>query len=139
MQQWIGKVIVFNNAIEEKESYPEGSMRARILSIHRDNIASSDLMEHVYRIVFDYSEYEDFNRLLETANYYGTDGIPNKTAQEAGHYQAVETVYFGSPELDPFENYFQLASKKHSKLREQFIASGENNYVEWLENQVQIQ
>lgn len=139
MQQWIGKRIRFTDRIEEMESYPEGGMRARIISINGEDTDSPDLHNHVYRIKFDYSEYDDFNMLLETANYYGKDGIPNKTAREAGHYSKTETIYFGSPELFPFENYFQLTSKHHEKLYEQFLASGEDNYVEWLENQVEVE
>lgn len=138
MQEWIGKRIVFTNKIEEVEAYPEGGMRARIVSIFDEDTDSDDPYDHVYGIQFDYSEYDDFNRLLETANYYGKDNIPNKTAREAGYYEVLETIYFGSPELYPFEDYFRVASKHHEKLHEQFRTSGEHNYVEWLESQVEV-
>lgn len=139
MQEWIGKQIVFTKRIEEMEAYPEQGMRARITRIDPEDTDSDDLKDHVYRIEFDYSEYDNFNRLLETANYYGRGSIPDKTAREAGHYETVETIYFGSPELYPFEDYFCLASKLHKKLHEQFAASGEDDYVSWLENQVEVQ
>jgi len=139
MEQWIGKRIRFTNKIEEMECYPEGGMRARIASIRSEDTDSTDLNEHVYRIEFDYSEYDDFNRLFESANYYGRDSVPNKTAREAGHYSKTETIYFGSPLLFPFENYFRLASEHHQKLHEQFRGSGEQNYVEWLEKQVEAE
>lgn len=138
MEEWVGKRIVFTKKIEDMEAYPEQNMRAKILRIDPEDTGSDDLNEHVYRIQFDYSEYDDFNRLLETANYYGKDGIPNKTAREAGHYDKLETIYFGSPVLYPFEDYFRVASNHHEKLHEQFRASGRNNYVEWLEGQIEI-
>jgi len=139
MQEWIGKKVVFTDRIEEMECYPEVGMRARVVAINSEDTDSDDLHEHVYCIKFDYSEYDDFNRLLETANYYGRDGIPNKTARESGHYSKTETIYFGSPLLFPFENYFRLASEHHQKLHEQFHDSGEQNYVEWLEKQVEAE
>lgn len=136
MREWIGKRVRFTDRIEEMEAYPEGGMRARIMRIDSEDTRSDDLNQHVYRIEFDYAEYDEFNRLLETANYYGTGSIPNKTAREAGHYETVETIYFGSPLLYPFEEYFVLASDTHQQLHVQFQNSGETDYVEWLENQL---
>ena len=139
MEQWIGKRIRFTDKIEEMESYPEGGMRARIVSIKSKDTDISDLSDHLYLIEFDYSEYDDFNRLFESANYYGRDQVPNKTAREADHYKKLETIYFGSPQLYPFEDYFQLASQRHEKLHEQFAKSSEDDYVSWLEQQVETE
>lgn len=136
MREWIGKRVRFTKRIEEMEAYPEQGMRARITKIDPEDTDSDDLDQHVYRIEFDYAEYDEFNRLLETANYYGIDYIANKTAREAGHYKTVETIYFGSPLLYPFEEYFVLASDTHQQLYDQFQNSSETDYVEWLENQL---
>jgi len=136
MQHLIGKVVQFKKSIEDMEAYPENQMCARIVSIRGMYTDSPNPREHVYDIKFDYSEFDEYNARLETANYYGMDQIPNKTAREAGHYDVEESIYFGNPDIWPFENYFAVVDQNKNKLLERFKESGEENYVEWLENRV---
>jgi hypothetical protein len=108
----VGKDIQFTSDIEEMEAYPEGGMCARIVDIIAHDISSEDLQDHLYKIVFDYSEFDQFNVHLEASNYYDKHGIACLTAREANMYKEVETIWFGSPELYPFEKYFTLLSEK---------------------------
>jgi hypothetical protein len=136
MQHLIGKTIQFTSKIEDMEAYPEKGMRARIVSISPDKVKSSDLRDHVYKIVFDYTEFDQFNATLEASNYYDRNGVACLTARQANMYEPQETIYFGSPELWPFEDYFILLNDRQCNLIARFKESGEPNYVEWLENQI---
>lgn len=140
MQHLIGKQIQFTNKIEDMEAYPEGGMRARIVSINEEDTDSADKHNHVFIITFDYSEYDEYNKRFETANYYGKGiGAPaDKTAREAGQYHIQEKIYFGSPELWPFEEYFVLINEKSIALYDMFKASEATDYVDWLEQIVDI-
>lgn len=136
MQNFVNQVVVFNQDILDMESYAEPGMRARIIDVKEINTFSKDLREHVYRITFDFSEYDTFNRFFETANYYGNNGVANKTAREAGYYHHKDSIYFGSPELEPFDKYFTFADSNTKLLQKKFEESGEDSYVHWLEKQV---
>lgn len=136
MQHLVGKQVQFTSKIEDLECYPEEGMRATIKSIYASDTRSDDPSEHIYDIKFDFTEFDKFNKAYETANYFGMDRIPNKTAREAGYYNTIEEIYFTSPEVEPFESYFTVLNPKQSALIEAFKVSGHSNYVEWLENQI---
>jgi hypothetical protein len=136
MQHLIGKVVTFSHKIEDMESYAEGGMRARIVSIEAKNTGSPDLHDHIYKIMFDFGEFDKFNRRFESSNYYDKNGSPTLNAREAGYYKEQEAIYFGSPGIWPFEDYFVLADAAQTELLERFKASGETDYVTWLESQV---
>jgi hypothetical protein len=140
MQHLVGKEIQFTNKIEEMEAYSEGGMRARIVSITEEDTDSANKHDHIFIITFDYSEYDEYNKRFETANYYGPgrDAVADKTAREVGQYHLQEKIYFGSPKLWPFEEYFVLLNEKSVALYNKFKASGSSNYVEWLEQMVDI-
>lgn len=137
MQELIGKVIQFTPKIEDMQAYPEGGMRARVVSIDEQDTHRSDLHDHLYKITFDYSEFDEFNKSLESSNYYDRKGVACLTAREAGMYAPDELIYFGSPELWPFEDYFTVLGEKSNALIARFKESGATNYVEWLESQVE--
>lgn len=137
-QEYVGKVVVFTKSILEMESYAEPGMRGRIVRVDEEDTHRKDIHDHMYKFYFDYSEFDEYNRRFETANYYGHDGIPNKTAREAGHYQEVEKIYFGTPELWPFENYFEPIDKKQKALVDLFNKSDYTDYVAWLESQITV-
>jgi hypothetical protein len=132
----IGKDIQFTANIEDMEAYPEGGMRARIVNIIAYDTRNENPEEHLYKIVFDYSKFDQFNALLETSNYYDKNGIACLTAREANRYEEVETIWFGSPEIYPFEKYFTLLNEKSQTLFDRFKESGASNYIEWLEDQI---
>jgi hypothetical protein len=139
MQHLFGKVVTFTPKIEDMESYAESGMRARVVSIDTQDTHSSDKHDHVYKIMFDFSEFDEFNRRFESSNYYDKNGSPTLTAREAGYYKEQDKIYFGSPEIWPFEDYFVLADAAQTELLERFKESGEADYVSWLEAQVLAQ
>jgi hypothetical protein len=138
MQHLVGKTVQFTEKMEDIEAYPESGMRARILSVCEQDTDKKDLHDHLYLIVFDYSEFDDFNRQFESNNYYDKNGVACLNAREANQYQMQETIYFGSPTLFPFEDYFTLLNQRQTVLLARFQESGSTNYVEWLENQVEV-
>lgn len=140
MHHLIGKEIQFTNKIEDMEAYPEDGMRARIVSIKEQDTHMEDKHDHLFIITFDYSEYDEYNKQFETANYYGSMNtrVADKTAREVGQYHLQEKIYFGSPELWPFDEYFTLLNEKSVALYNKFKASSSLNYVEWLEKMVDI-
>ena len=138
MQHLIGKTIQFTSKIELMESYPEKGMRGRIVSIDEEYTHMDDLEEHLYKIVFDYSEFDEFNKSLESANYYDKNGVACVTAREAGMYRVKELIYFSSPKLYPFEDYFTTLDARQNELLKRFKESGAKNYVEWLESQIEV-
>ena len=138
MQNLIGKTIQFTSKIEDMEAYPEKGMRARIVSIDEQDTHMADLNDHLYKITFDYSEFDEFNKSLESANYYDRKGVACLTAREANMYEPQELIYFGSPELWPFEDYFTTLDARQNALLARFKESGTTNYVEWLESQIEV-
>ena len=138
MQHLIGKTIQFTSKIEDMEAYPEAGMRARIKSISARDTHRTDLHDHLYVIEFDYTEFNEFNAALEHANYYDKNGVACLTAREANMYDPQEEIYFGSPELWPFEDYFTLLDERQNYLIARFKESGATNYVEWLESQINL-
>jgi hypothetical protein len=136
MQHLIGKTIQFTSKIEDMEAYPEAGMRARIASITEKDTHRSDLHDHLYVIEFDYTEFDEFNAALESSNYYDKNSVACLTARQANMYEPQEKIYFGSPELWPFEDYFTLLDGRQNSLIARFKESGATNYIEWLESQV---
>lgn len=115
MQHLVGKTVQFTSKIEDMEAYPEKGMRARIVSIDEEDTHMSDLHDHIYKITFDYSEFDEFNKSLESANYYDGKGVACLTAREAGMYDEQETIYFGSPKLHPFEEFFTILNENRTR------------------------
>lgn len=138
MQELIGKVIQFTDKIEYVEAYPEIGMRARIISVKEQDTDCDDLEEHLYAITFDYSEFDEYNKAFEKSNYYDRNGNACLTARQANFYKVTEQIYFGSPKLYPFEEYFTVQDQKVNTLLKRFKESGKTNYAEWLESQIEI-
>lgn len=138
MQHLVGKVVQFTTKIEDMEAYPERGMRARIVSVDEEDTNRTDLHEHLFKIKFDYSDFDDFNKSLESSNYYDRNGNACLTAREANQYEQQEVIYFGSPELWPFEDYFTTPDTRQNALLIRFKESAATNYVEWLESQIEV-
>lgn len=136
MQELIGKTVEFKSLIEDQEAYPETGMRAKIVNINATDTRSEDPRDHLYKIMFDYSSFDEYNARFESSNYYDKQGKACLTAREAGWYEPIEEIYFASPETHPFENYFTVLDDNQRGLIEEFKASGEKNYVAWLEKKV---
>jgi hypothetical protein len=138
MHYLVGKFVEFAAQIEDMEAYPEPGMRAQIVSVNADT-SFSDPKEHIYTIVFDYTEFDDYNKNFESANYYDPRGVACLTARQADLYRLRETIYFGCPDHWPFENYFTVLNAHQLVLIERFKKSGQKNYLSWLEDQILIE
>jgi hypothetical protein len=104
----IGKEVTFTKKIEDFEVYAEVGMKARIKSISPFDLRDPDIRDHVYEIVFDFTEFETYNSEYETFNYYDSNGIPRLNARQAGFYKKIDEVYFPSPDYDDWLTYFTV-------------------------------
>lgn len=124
-------VVVFKKGVIEKEDYAEPGMRARVLS------ATAPDGDDVLEIMFDFGEFEDFNRPLEVANYYDKDGKPSQTAREAGFYKPQDRYFYGLN--DPLADELEVVPTASLAMFEEFKAlNSTDSYVEWLEKQVLV-
>lgn len=119
-------VVQFGRDIADKESYPDAGMRARALSVRKEN---SDVLY----IEFDFSEFEAFNLPFEQPNYYDKAGKPTLTARQAGFYRPQDNLYFDADE--DVETSLELVADERTALYNQYQASGTSEtYVSWLES-----
>lgn len=129
LQEGQRPVVELREGIHDKESYGEPNMRARI--IH----ASGPDRDGVVRVEFDFGEFDEHNRSVESANYYDKSGAPTLTAREAGFYKPVDHMYFEADE--PLERHMTFVGADQQALFQKFKDSGATtSYVAWLESQV---
>lgn len=83
---YVCKAVQFTSQIENCEEWLEGGMRARITAIETVD-------EEMTKIHIDASEFEAFNRPLESADYVDANGQARLTAREAGYYKPQLWVY----------------------------------------------
>jgi len=122
-------VVELREGILDKESYGEPNMRARIIS------ASGPDRDGVTRVMFDFGEFDEHNRAVESFNYYDKSGQPTLTAREAGFYKPVDHMYFDADE--ELERHLTLVGADQQALFQRFKESGaSSSYVVWLEAQV---
>lgn len=121
-------IVELSKGIEDCEGYPEAGMRGKIISAVND-------VDDTTIVRIDFSEFDEFNKSFESANYYGGNGIANLTAREANQYKFVQEYYLDS--TTDVEYYFKNVSRKSISLYSAFEASRTTgSYVEWLENKV---
>lgn len=83
----VGKVIIFNDNVKFDEvNSADPLWRARVTAVQPDN-------KDYFKLVVDYSEFENENRKYAVANYYGRGSTPSLTCFESGDYEKVETYY----------------------------------------------
>ena len=137
--RYIGKVITFKPACEDLESYCEAGMKAKVTNI---SLLRHEEIEHdmVYLVKLDYTNFDDYNRKFETANYYNKSGSPCLTAREAGLYKQVDTLYLGSDLIWPWNNYFEVEHDSISdRMYTRYVNSNTDKtitYLKWLEIQL---
>ena len=120
-------IVQFGPKVGDKESYADPGMRARAIGVTKDS-------EDVH-ILFDFSEFDDFNKPFEQANYYDKQQKPVLTAREAGFYKPQDRLYFDKDEN--IVTCFQPVDDERSGLYREYLTAGtEDTYVTWLETQV---
>ncbi len=122
-------VVTFTKRVEDQESYLEGGMRGRLIAVMRNE-------EEYISLAVDLTEFDDFNRQYEKANYYDKSGVARLTAREAGFYKPVESVYVGpADEVD----VLQIEDAASLKLYERYQADSDGkSYVQWLEQKLVV-
>lgn len=92
----IGKVIVFNKDIEDSEIDYEPKMKARVISYE-------DRGDH-FGLLTDFSEFEDHNKSLMTANYFDENHSPRLRWCETKFYpkdkKKKDYFDYGTPGFD---------------------------------------
>jgi hypothetical protein len=134
--QFIGKVVEFTEAALDLEDYAEAGIRAVITKISINH----DLGNHqdtVLIVEVDHTDFDDYNKAFEGSNYFNDKGVPCLTAREADLYKA-KTRYYISPINLPggHEAMIKLVNSSASELHDEFVTSGQTNYVAWLEEKV---
>lgn len=131
-EQFIDLHVEFLEAIEEMEAYPEKGMRAVIKKVYPYQHDPED----VIIVEFSFKEYDDYNKNLESHNYYDKNRKPTLTARESGFYNPVDTVYLDKQDFLNMK-YFKTLLSERSNLVMEYIESGtKESYTNWIENMV---
>lgn len=121
-------VVEFRGGIDQKESYAQPNMRARILGVQNRR---DDIIE----IIFDFEEFTQHNTPLESTGYYDKDRKPTLTARQAGYYHPQEGLYFDETEV--VADVFVVVDDAQVALFNRYKEAGATmSYVAWLEAQV---
>lgn len=120
-------VIEFKQDAEDLEGYVDCGMRAHLIGV---TLQADDTAV----IKVSYKAFDDFNKAFEKATYYDKNQQPVLTAREAGYYELEEEYYVSSK--DDMSSILDVLSASSAGFMAEFIASGEQNYVTWLEDQL---
>lgn len=64
-----------------EDAYLDTGMKANLIGISLDNTYDG---EEMYRLLFEWKEFSEYNKSKERADYYDKNGVPCLTASEAG-------------------------------------------------------
>lgn len=120
--------------VEEFETYLEPGMKLSIINSTHEVGCGAD---EVIRLELSYHKYDEHNKAFESKNYYGRDGVPNKTARETGNYNVIDSL-FVMADFDP-NKYFSMIKDTSAKLYAAYLNEkvGDETYVAYLERLVE--
>lgn len=123
--------VVCKKEVESLESYAEAHMRARIIRAREDG-------DDVLVLTLDFTEFDDFNKAFEQANYYDKSGNATLTARQANLYKPHED-YYVHPDY-PFSEFFEILSEQQSAFFARFTAEAKPGqpYISWLEEKLTV-
>ncbi len=110
---YIGKVVVFNEKTDIMESDFDIGMKARVLGIDLKD-------DDVWRVYFDFSEFNEYNKARAKPNYYDERGKPTLTWWDKSYfpknfkcseYSNPEELHFELCEEEPETVYVLLGSQ----------------------------
>lgn len=104
--QYIGKIVVFNKNVDKIESNFDVGMKARVIAI---DVKEDD----VWRVYFDFSEFNEYNKLRALPNYYDFDGKPTMTWWEKSYFPK---NFKHEEYADPNELHFDLYVEEVEKI-----------------------
>lgn len=128
IQSGVRPVVTFKPPIDDKECYLEPGMRGRLVLV-------TDKHDDIFKLQVDLTEFDDFNRQFESANYFDKNGQACLTAREAGYLKAPqEDIYVG---LDDEVDFCEMEDAARMVLYAEYQqqAAG-RTYVQWLEDRV---
>lgn len=113
------------NISNDHALYAQAGMMATISAI-------SDRQSY-FEVEFNYSDFEEQNKPLESRDYNDGTGKYVLTAREAGMYHGFERVSFDVDE--EIEGYFDFVDSEYWAVYDQYLKEKSNeSYVRWLEN-----
>jgi len=121
-------VVTFKAPILDKEGYLEAGMRGRLVAVSNEH-------DDMFKLHVDLSEFDEFNRQFESANYYDKDRVPRLTARESGFYkEPKDEVYVGN---DEEVDFCEVEEPNRLGLYEAYRKTAAAlSYVQWLEDRV---
>lgn len=126
----IRPVVTFTAPILDKEGYLEAGMRGRLVAVSNEH-------DDMFKLHVDLSEFDDFNRQFESANYYDKDGVPRLTARESGFYKAPKDEIYVDNNEDV--DFCVVEEPNRLALYELYRKAGDNlTYVQWLEDRILV-
>ncbi len=121
-------VVSFLAPVLNKEVYLEPGMKGRLAGI-------SDRDDEIFMLQIDLSEFDEFNKQFESANYFDKNGNACLTARQAGYYKSPkEEIYIG---YDEEIDFLEIDGADRFALYEEYVKSGSGlHYVQWLEDRI---
>jgi len=103
-EQLQGKVVQFNERCKREEVDFDVGMKARIIGVQPAE-------NNCFRVLFDFKEFEEANKLLAQPGYWDKDGKPTLRWHETNHYpkDCKYDWYIGADALEKNEVCFDLA------------------------------
>lgn len=125
-------VVRFTSVIEDIEGYLEAGMMARITKVTEPDT------DGVFQVFYDLSEFDEYNRQFEKANYYDSNMVPCLTAREKGYYKPQDDYYTEATEVDGAPYWltqFEVVPQHGTYLMDRFNERANKNqsYIQWLE------
>lgn len=123
-------VVTFRPSVLVYENYMEPGMRGRLVSISNER-------DDMFRLLIDFTEFDEFNQQFESRNYYDKNGVPCLTARESGYYKGSGHIYVDN---DSEVDFFEIEESERLKLHVEFQAGqSDKTYLQWLEDMVLAQ
>lgn len=110
-------VVEFTKRIDDMESYLDHGMKARVVNVVFEDAFPDDEGGDLYKVFFNFAEFDDYNASFEQANWYDKNGDPVLTAAQAGckPSDGLESVYM-MEYPDKYGDYFNIVADDHSVL-----------------------
>ena len=133
------------------DCYADKGMRARIIGVEDDSWRweKEDRFEVIKGFKLDYSEFDEYNKQFEAANWYNSKtGLYDQTARESGHYNVNEVIFIsahreltkpnGELKEDRLDATFKIVEDTKLKLYDAYKQAlkqvPNQTYVEFLED-----
>lgn len=130
IEELIGKEIEFNSLVEEQEIFFDKGMRGRITDITLEGSYDDG---DCYKILVDFSEWEEYNKRRSIPTFYDNAGNSNLKWHETSYYpnNKMDKIFLMGYELSGDKCIYKILNEEESK-------SGRGNFNEALDILKQI-